>query len=299
MACTSLVSCLPALEHVELCLDGLLSADELSGLLEALAWCPRLAVLHMCIEGHGGERDTPQPIPDALALAKLRSLTKLTLAYEADDLVVFADVVGALVSLTGVTELGLGVPHPVVVPAALGQLTGLRSLQVWDTREANGSCDFEAGSLNLPNLQSLECFSCGIKDTEVLLGMTALQSLTRIAFEAGEGPPIIPELIQLPRLQHMVFSTCMPCRVDACLWQARLPMAAVSSVLSHIDISGHGIPHCTAAAHACLHAMSHEPGEVRLTMDLALVETSHLQGCSTRPACIRSAAAHDTQNIRT
>ena len=73
--------------------------------------------------------------------------------------------------------------------------------------------------------------------------MAALQSLTRISFEAGGGPPIVPKLIQLPRLQHLVFSTAMPCRVDARLWQARLPSAAMSSALSHLDISGHGLPH--------------------------------------------------------
>ena len=51
-ACTSLVMCLPSLENVQLSLLGPLLPDDLGSLLEALAWCPRLRELHLCVDGH-------------------------------------------------------------------------------------------------------------------------------------------------------------------------------------------------------------------------------------------------------
>ena len=86
-ACTSLVSCLPALEDVMLCLIGPLFRDDLACLLEALAGCPRLRALTLFSEdakhvGHTEDEDLHWPFPDAAAFAKLRSLTQLELAVE-------------------------------------------------------------------------------------------------------------------------------------------------------------------------------------------------------------------------
>ena len=65
-----------------------------------------------------------------LAFAKLRSLTELALILQGIRLrVPCADVVDALVPLTGLAELTL-ILEPAVVPAALGQLKGLRSLEI-------------------------------------------------------------------------------------------------------------------------------------------------------------------------
>ena len=110
-ACLSLVSCLPALEDVELCLPASLDSEELSCLLEALAWCPRLKALDLRVTDHEGD-DVPQPIMVgcAPAFAKLRSLTSLALSFGGGDPLQSADaphfgsglayVVHALVSLT-------------------------------------------------------------------------------------------------------------------------------------------------------------------------------------------------------
>lgn len=133
------VSCLPALESVDPILLTPLVPRELGCLLEALAWCPRLRALDLL--SYGGEDamfkvkvDDPHPVPFlasgcALAFAKLRSLTKLSLTFGDEDLIALADVVNALVPLTGLAELKLGTAlEPAVLPAALEQLKGLRSL---------------------------------------------------------------------------------------------------------------------------------------------------------------------------
>ena len=85
-ACTNLVACLPALEDVRLRLPA---SEDLGNLLEALAWCPRLTALDLCIDDEGDDDADVDPysyeydeedmrrFPDAPAFAKLHSLTKL------------------------------------------------------------------------------------------------------------------------------------------------------------------------------------------------------------------------------
>lgn len=149
-ACTSLVSCLPALEHVELCLDFVKSKD-LDCLVEVLAWCPRLGTVELYVVGREGD-DRAQLFRKAPAFAKLHSLTKLALCFsdaEADH--ALANVVDALASLTGLEELKLSLSQPAIVPAAFAQLKGLKALQLNNMRP----CVLEAGCLNLPMLESL------------------------------------------------------------------------------------------------------------------------------------------------
>lgn len=149
-ACTSLVSCLPALEHVELCLDFVKSKD-LDCLVEVLAWCPRLGTVDLYVVGREGD-DRAQLFRKAPAFAKLHSLTKLALCFsdaEADH--ALANVVDALASLTGLEELKLSLSQPAIVPAAFAQLKGLKALQLNNMRP----CVLEAGCLNLPMLESL------------------------------------------------------------------------------------------------------------------------------------------------
>ena len=198
---TNLVSCLPALERVELWLRPLLR-NELACLLEALAWCPRLRELDLDVSGHGkteqGE-DVQEPFPHATAFAKLSSLTKLSLAFDEGTLGTF---VGALVPLTGLAELSLNFPRAAVVPAALGQLKGLRSLLLYNMQP----CVLEAGCLVLPLLERLQFACCNFQGAEVLPGVTALQCLTSIVF-TDSGPYFFErELVQLPRLARVVIS---------------------------------------------------------------------------------------------
>ena len=63
-----------------------------------------------------------------------------------------ADVVGALVPLTGLAELSFELDQPALIPAAMGQLMGLRSLEF---RGLN-PCALEAGCFDLPKLESLK-----------------------------------------------------------------------------------------------------------------------------------------------
>ena len=110
--CTRLVPCLPALEDVTLCFNMPLLRDDLGCLLEALAWCPRTRALTLSFgisvfkrfgDGYGPK----WPFPDACVFAKLSSLTKLALTSDqwTPTPYKFADVVGALVPLTGLAEL--------------------------------------------------------------------------------------------------------------------------------------------------------------------------------------------------
>ena len=187
-ACMSLITCLPALEDANLCV--LLLAKELRGLLEALAGCPRLRALALDLNPSSGQRKTPmRHFPDAPAFAKLRSLTKLALSFHEIDTRILDGVAGALVSLTGLAELklesqvkGAQAFKPAAVPAALGQLKSLRSLAF----AGLCYCVFRAGCLDLPKLLSLEFRSCIFDDAEVLPGVSALESLTRI--EVHERP---------------------------------------------------------------------------------------------------------------
>lgn len=89
----SLVSCLPALEAVELRLPESLQAADMGCLLEALAWLPRLTTLELCMMNDGlyadvwydEEGNAPKRFPDAPAFAKLQGLTKLALAFGMKD----------------------------------------------------------------------------------------------------------------------------------------------------------------------------------------------------------------------
>lgn len=206
-ACISLVSCLPTLNNVKLSLTGRLTPDNVGCLLEALAFCPRLTALHLVAEGDPGDSsDTPWPSPHAFGFAKLRSLTKLVLEYgEEESYYALANAMDALVSLKCLAELT--VPFygdPALVPASLGQLQTLRSLELGYLEPGV----LEAGCLDLPNLLSLTFQGCHFMDTEVLPGVSALRSLTRIEFLDGQGPRFFDrQLSRLPQLQHAVFET--------------------------------------------------------------------------------------------
>ena len=181
-SCTSLVSCLPALEDVHLIRFAQMDQEDLGCLLEALACCPRLSALslNMCFSGAvEGYTALSWPFP-APALAKLGSLASLELDFDADPHTL-ADVVGALVALTGLVELSIGFPKYAdmhLVPAALGQLKALQSLTFSWIRP----CVLEAGCLGLTNLRSLRLCSCRVADAENLPGVSALQCLTGIEF---------------------------------------------------------------------------------------------------------------------
>ena len=130
-----LVSCLPALERVTLRLVDDLAADQLSCLLEALAWCPRLRALalYVCLTKGGGtlQRSPALKVP---SFAKLRSLTALTLVLWGEGPPMLADVVDALVSLAGLAVLVVGnQPHACCIcarrsgaPAGLAGTAALR-----------------------------------------------------------------------------------------------------------------------------------------------------------------------------
>ena len=256
---TSLVSCLPALERVVLCLEPL-RRDELACLLEALAWCPRLRQLDLTIEYDHGKNeqgeDVQGPFPDASAFAKLSSLTQLSLAFNEGTLHTLARFVGALVPLTGLAELVIGLRQSAVVPAALGQLKGLRSLELYNMQP----CVLEAGCLVLPLLERLNFISCNFEGAEVLPGVTALQCLTSLAFSMHQGVCFFdPELVQLPRLARLVMSMDFPDEDDEdeeCSGDPpgllRLPadMGLLSLSLVDLDLSGLGctLPTCSHAA---------------------------------------------------
>ena len=240
----SLVACLPALEDVDL---GLLEPlTDLGCLLEALAWCPRLESLDIFMANRLDEdgvvsNAASQNFPVlgcAPAFAKLRSLTKLVLSFgngEADP-DTLSKVVDALAPLTGLAELDYTSSGPAVLPASLRQLKELRSLEFGSL----DPCVFEAGCLDLPLLQSLEFSSCVIQDADMLLGITALQSLTRIEFCDSQGPPLFAQLVHLPRLHHAVVLACVPCHAGASQGLFRLPadMGSLCATLLHIDCSG-------------------------------------------------------------
>ena len=175
------------------------------------------------------------------ALAELRSLTKLALEFCEFDPYTLTPAVDAWVSLTGLVELSFLCAKYLAVPAALGQLKGLRSLKVGSKHHP---CVVEAGCFDLPNLLSLEFVACDLGHAEVLPGVTALQSLTRIEFWNGQGPRFFDrQLVELPRLQRVVFDTCHPLAGGACPWLSRLPadMGSLGSMVQHLSFSGHGL----------------------------------------------------------
>ena len=239
-ACASLVFCLPALEDVKLCFDNWLNPHELSCLLEALAWSPRLSALDVDMQDDW-IRDDASGTPFAAsgcasAFAQLHSLTRLALCVGVAVSYPLADVVGALVPLTGLADLTLGIYRAAALPAALGLLKGLRSLEFRGVQVGV----FEAGCFDLPNLVSLVFRGCSLEGMELLPGVSALRSLTRIEFE-GTGPRFFDaQLAELPRLQRMVCSS-EPCPQGACLWlsRPRPHMGTLSSTLLHLDLSGH------------------------------------------------------------
>ena len=236
VACMSLVSCMPALEHVKLVLPGLPVAYDLNCLLEALAWCPHLDVLILSMLD---DEEGNAPFPGVPAFAKLRSLRVLHLALSAVERHALADVVDALVSLPGLLELEIELFEPAILPEGLGQLKGLRHLDFLGLR----SCTCEAGCLDLPNLLSLDFGDCEFADMEMLLGHAALQSLRRIDFSNCQGHPFAIDLVALPRLQWMGFGTLEPCHSDAFRDLAGLPAATslLSSSLLHLNFSGRGL----------------------------------------------------------
>ena len=61
--CVSLVSCLPALEDVDLSQAEPATANDSGSLLETLAWCPRLRALKLCIRLDHGEGGVPRHFP--------------------------------------------------------------------------------------------------------------------------------------------------------------------------------------------------------------------------------------------
>ena len=198
------------------------------------------------------------------------------------DFYTLADVVYALVPLTGLAELKVYLPDTVshraiiedleeleeraVVPAALGRLKALRSLQLHGSEE----CVLKPGCLNLPNLLSLELLGWDFKNAEVLRGASALQSLTRIEFSGGDGPRFFDrQLVALPRLQHVIYQTLAPCHGGACSWLSELPadMGALRSTLQHIDCRGHALTHfplalTQLAALECLRATDNDFAEL-------------------------------------
>ena len=235
LACTSLVSCLPALELAELGFPRSLNSNDLGCLLAGLAWCPRLESLSLIIPHvDGNNNNARRPLPSTAAFTKLRSLK--TLAQLSLDIYTFASVMDAVVFLTGLTELEVVARQPAVVPAALGLLKGLRALKLCSLK----SCILEAGCLDLPNLVRLNFFGCCFEDASIVPGITALQGLTHIEFSGGQGPPFFPQLLQLPRLQHLVSTTLKPCHCGPELEQANPPADMCSLGLLHLDFSGHG-----------------------------------------------------------
>ena len=238
----SLVSCLPALEDVNLSLPELLVPKELDRLLEALAWLPRLRVLDLTMDDDDADAvlddKASRPCPDTSAFAKLRSLTKLALSFGEADSYTAAGVVDALVSLSGLADLRLWLPQSSVMPAALRQLKGLRSLVLSNIHLG----DFEADCLVLPNLLNLVFVDCHFGNADMLPGVTALQNLTSIKFLRSQGPRFFDQqLVRLPRLQRIIFDMCEGSL--ACPWLSRLPadMGSLSSTLLHLCCCGAGL----------------------------------------------------------
>ena len=223
-------------------LCALVSHEDLSCLLEALAWWPHLGTLCLSVfppEAVQANDDLHWPFP-APALAKLSSLTSLALTFN-DEPSTLADVVGALASLTGLVDVYLALCKYAdvhLVPAALGQLQALQSLEFDGMRE----CVLEGGCLDLPELQCLKFTSCYVSDADVLPGVSALQCLTSIEFSGGLGPVTLdPQLAHLPGLQRLVFSQELAPDLLQPPGPLRLPadMGSLSSTLLHLDISGH------------------------------------------------------------
>lgn len=269
-ACASLVSCLPALGDAELCLPAPLSPGNLKCLLDALAWCPRLRALSLSTYDEQDADEVMPPFSEsgcACAFATLRSLTRLALSFEVVDPYTLADVVDVLVPLTGLAELTISLPKPAVVPAALAQLKGLRSLNL----QRLDSCFFEAGCLNLPSepgvpllsqfplaltqLVALECLSAGEnRFAELPAGITALSRLTELTLgRAGRfsSDPLqqqwkrpldvraLADLSGFPALCKLTFEYC-----EVTMCTTMLGAAWHKSLTSLDFITSHPAPEC-------------------------------------------------------
>ena len=280
-ACTRLVCCLPALEDVDLNLGGPVGPYDLRCLLEALAWCPRLEMLSLNMHSYDrdwGEPDPYTPFP-AQALASLSSLTWLLLYFSRADPYTLVDVLGALVPLTGLTELYICFSKP-TVPAALGQLKGLRVLGFKGLRFGV----LEPGCLDLPDLRSLDFKDCMFADADALPNVSALQRLTCFEFSQSAGPLVVDSwLVQLCGLQRFVFSQDLPFehhgdRVNP-PGPLRLPadMGSLSSTLLHLDVSGQ-IPTRIPLAVTQLVALEHLNAKDNAFTELPAGITALLQG---------------------
>ena len=248
-AYTSLVACLPALELVEMRLDAPLT--DLGCLLEALAWCPRLMSLDIVtLDTMTEDDDVLVDAPNkcfptlacAPAFAKLRSLTKLALCFgnggaDPDTLSVLVD---ALAPLTGLAELHFTSKGPAVVPTSLTQLKGLRSLRFRYLHP----CVFQSGCFDLPLLQSLDFRRCVIQTADILLGLSALRSLTSVAFSDSKGPP-------------GVCSACAPAGAAACVHYGTCSTPCWCWFGAVQAASRHGLAVRDAAAHGLHHAGAH------------------------------------------
>ena len=119
-----------------------------------------------------------------------------------------ADIVSALVPLTGLAELSLCSAQAAVGPAALGQLESLRSLTLADF----DPLILEAGCGDLPNLLSLYFVaSCFGEDAQMLPGVTALQRLTCIEFWGHQEMPVLTLSLCSSRGCSAWFSRQSPC----------------------------------------------------------------------------------------
>ena len=270
--CSSLVACLPALEHVELRLPGALCPGALGCLLQGLAMCPRLRALDLRVVDPATDVDDMAyqvfAGPGMPSFAELRGLTKLDLSFGGADPFTIEALVDGLMSLTGLVHLSVSRPQMSVLPASLGQLKGLRTLRFSDLNP----CELpETGCFDLPNLQSLDFRECTFFDVEELPGVGALQSLTRIEFSRCYGGPWFfdRQLVQIPGLQRMVFDNSEYCRGGACQWLS-CPTADLGPLrlkLLHLSFRGHKLAHFPLAltqlgALECLNAEGNECAEL-------------------------------------
>ena len=185
----------------------------LNHLLGALAWCPRLRELDLCLHHKESDEDEDDVcgvhmVADAPAFADLTALQRLQVlkGISWGDMVCsepvryccLARLAGNLAPLTGLTELTVRIHQAAVVPAALAQLKALQKLDF----DGFDPCVLEAGCLRLPSLQSLWFRGCKFADADELLrDVTALRSLSSLSF-FGHGPQFFdPRLLQLPHLQ--------------------------------------------------------------------------------------------------
>ena len=200
-----------------------------------------------------------------------------------------------------------GFPKSAVVPAALGQLKALRSLDI------HGLCAraLEAGCLDLPDLRSLVFERCEFEGAEALPGVTALQRLTRIKFSGGQGPRFFdPQLTQVPRVQRITFTQDV--YLDGAdsvaappeLFKLPADMGLLRSLLSHLDISGLRVNSFPCALTQlvvleCLHAHENEFAELpagitalsrlsELRLGRMMLEKDPLQLNGKRPLDVRA-----------